>query len=102
MDPRIKASRSQEKRLAQKLGGTTVAGSGSGWAVKNDVRTDVWSVECKTTTKASYTLTHASLLNAEKNAILDMREMAFAIEMKGRNWIVVSEDNFLRLTAKER
>ncbi|MEV7902200.1 hypothetical protein [Streptomyces anulatus] len=101
MDRRIKSSRDQEKRLAQKLGGATTAGSGNGWAVKNDVRNATWSVECKTTAAARFSLTHRDLINAEKNAILDLRDMAFAIEMCGRRWVVVSEDIFLRLIAHE-
>lgn len=101
MDRRIKSSREQEKRLAQKMGGATTAGSGNGWAVKNDVRNKAWSVECKTTGNSRFSLTHADLINAEKHAILDFREMAFAIEMCGRRWVVVSEETFLRLIEDE-
>ncbi|MFC9505372.1 hypothetical protein [Streptomyces sp. NPDC057002] len=101
MDRRIKASRDQEKRLASKIGGTTTAGSGNGWAVKNDVRNKAWSIECKTTTRSSFTLTHSTLVNAEKNAILDMRDMALAVEMCGRTWVVISEQTFLRLIEHE-
>lgn len=101
MDRRIKASRTQEKRLAQKIGGVTTAGSGNGWAVKNDVRNNKWSIECKTTTSSRFSVTHDALVNAEKNAILDMRNMAFVIEMRGRNWVVISEANFLRFLELE-
>ncbi|MFD9815101.1 hypothetical protein [Streptomyces sp. NPDC059080] len=101
MDRRIKASRTQEKRLAQDIGGTTTAGSGAGWAVKNDVRNAVWSIECKTTSAARFSLTHRDLINAEKNALLDLRDMAFAVEMQGRTWVVVSKETFLRLIERE-
>ncbi|MGW1180110.1 hypothetical protein [Streptomyces drozdowiczii] len=101
MDRRIKASRTQEKKLAKEIGGTTIAGSGSGWAVKNDVRNNAWSIECKTTTAARYSLTHRDLINAEKNALLDLRDMAFAIEMQGRTWVVLSKETFLRLIERE-
>ncbi|MGW3153683.1 hypothetical protein [Streptomyces sp. NPDC001089] len=101
MDRRIKASRDQEKRLARKVGGTTTARSGAGWAVKNDVRNTTWSIECKTTAAARFALTNRDLLGAEKNALLDMRHMAFAIEMCGRNWVVISEADFLRFLALE-
>ena len=101
MDRRIKASRTQEKRLAAQIGGTTTAGSGNGWAVKNDVRNNKWSIECKTTQAARFALTNRDLLNAERNALLDMREMAFAIEMCGRNWVVISQENFLRFLELE-
>lgn len=101
MDRRIKASRTQEKRTAAKIGGTTTAGSGAGWAVKNDVRNDKWSIECKTTGASRFALTNRALLAAERNALLDMREMAFSIEMCGRNWVVISEENFLRFLELE-
>jgi hypothetical protein len=97
MDARQRASRRQEKNIARTLGGRTVAGSGSGWAVKNDVRSDTWSVECKTTTKKSYSLTNDALLTAEKNALLDFRTMAFAIEMCGRTWVVLAYETFTEL-----
>jgi hypothetical protein len=101
MDRRIKASRDQEKRLARKVGGATTAGSGNGWAVKNDVRTTKWSIECKTTQASRFALTNRDLLRAERNALLDMREMAFCVELCGRNWVVISEENFLRFLELE-
>lgn len=101
MDRRIKASRSQEKRLAAKVSGVTTAGSGAGWAVKNDVRNTRWSIECKTTTSSRFTVTHDALVKAERNALLDMRQMAFVVELHGRNWVVISEENFLRFLELE-
>lgn len=101
MDRRIHASRRQEKNLARKIGGTTIAGSGAGWAVKNDVRNTTWSIECKTTASSRFTITHAALTLAEKNAVLDMREMAFVVEMQGRSWAVISVENFLRFLELE-
>lgn len=101
MDRRIKASRRQEKKLAKEIGGTTVAGSGNGWAVKNDVRNDAWSIECKTTTASRFSLTHRDLVNAETNALLDLRQMAFAIEMQDRTWVVLPKETFLRLIERE-
>lgn len=101
MDRRIKASRDQEKRMARKIRGRTTAGSGNGWAVKNDVRNAKWSIECKTTAAGRFTVTHEALVNAETNALLDMRDMAFAVEMRGRTWVVISEETFLRLMEHE-
>ncbi|MFE5853235.1 hypothetical protein ACFQ61_08435 [Streptomyces sp. NPDC056500] len=101
MDRRIKASRKQEKKLAKEIGGTTTPGSGNGWAVKNDVRNSVWSIECKTTNAARFTLAHRDLVQAEQHALLDLREMAFAIEMQGRTWVVISKESFLRWTERE-
>ncbi|WP_411087757.1 hypothetical protein [Streptomyces sp. 061-3] len=101
MDRRIKASRDQEKKLARDIGGTTTAGSGNGWAVKNDIRNSAWSIECKTTSAARFSLTHRDLIHAERNALLDLRDMAFAIDMQGRTWVVLSKESFLRLIERE-
>ncbi|KJK56222.1 hypothetical protein [Saccharothrix sp. ST-888] len=97
MDERIRASRRQETNLARAVGGRRTSGSGNGWAVKNDVRNEKWSIECKTTSKQSYSLTHKALVAAEKNALLDFRTMAFAVEMCGRTWVVLSYETFASL-----
>jgi hypothetical protein len=95
MDPRVRASRTQEKRVAKDLGGRVTPGSGNGWAVKNDVRNDTWSIECKTTTTKGFRLTGAALQLAERQAILDGREMAFITEIEGRMWVTISYAAFL-------
>ena len=64
-------SRRQEQRAAEGLGGRTTPGSGAGWAVKNDVRTEDRSFEVKYTDKKSYSLKLEDLLRAERHALLD-------------------------------
>lgn len=97
MDRRIKASRDQEKRLAREMGGRVTPGSGNGWITKNDVKTEKWSLECKTTTKLSYSLKDSELRLAERQALLEDREMAFVIDMQGRTWVVLSFETFASL-----
>lgn len=101
MDPRIRASRKQEARVARDQAGRVTPGSGNGWAVKNDVKSAEWSFECKTTTKNSYRLTAGALAMAERNALLDGREMAFVTEINGRMWVTLSYENFTALTQEE-
>ena len=73
-------SRRQEQAAAARLGGHRVSGSGSGWATKNDVRTDDLSIEIKYTDKKSYTLRLEDLLKAERNALVDSgRESGFLV-----------------------
>ncbi|MFF1701297.1 hypothetical protein [Streptomyces sp. NPDC058252] len=94
----LKKSQKQEKRGAELLGGTVNAGSGNGWVRKNDVRTPEYSVEYKVTGKISYSLKDKELITAEKQALLDGREMLFGTQMaSGRNWITMSEETFLML-----
>lgn len=94
MDPRIKASRKQERRVAAHYGGRRTPGSGNGWALKNDVRTATHSFELKTTGKGQYTLKAKELEEGERHALLDGRDFVFGVEMNGRNWIVLSEEDF--------
>jgi hypothetical protein len=96
-----KDSLTQERRVAKDIGGYPVAASGAGWAVKNDVRNAKWSIECKTTSKQQFTLTHRALTTAETHALLDNREMAFVIEMVGRQWVVLSYENYLQLAGED-
>ncbi len=94
----LKKSQKQERRGAQILGGTVNAGSGNGWVRKNDVRTPEYSVEYKVTGKKQYALKEAELTTAERQSLIDGREMLFGIQMEsGRNWIVMSEETFLTL-----
>lgn len=101
MDPRIRASRKQERRVAEDMGGRTTPGSGSKWFVKNDVLAPGWSVECKTTTGTSYSLKLKDLKTAEKNALLDNRQMAFVIAMDGHHYAVLPYSTFLALLPQE-
>jgi hypothetical protein len=100
MDP-LKASRKQEKRGAIKYGGSLNAGSGNKDR-KNDVRTDDLSIEYKYTGKKSFSLKQDELLQAERHALLDGREMAFGIQMGDRHWVVLSEETFEALLIGSR
>jgi hypothetical protein len=90
----LKRSQRQEKGLAAKYDGKVSPGSGNGWIHKNDVRNDTFSFEAKTTEKRQYTLKLDDLKLAEQHALLSGREMVFAIEMGGRNWMVLSQETF--------
>lgn len=67
----LKRSRLQERRAAANLGGSVNSGSGNQWRRKNDVRTEIESVELKTTTKDSYSLKAVDISTMVKNALLD-------------------------------
>ncbi len=57
MDERKLRSKKQEKRVASELKGRTQPASGALWGAKADVRSDLFLVECKTTSKSFYRLT---------------------------------------------
>lgn len=70
------------------------SGSGNGPYRKNDVRSEEFSVECKTTEKKSYSLKLDDLLKAEKYALLDGRTMLFFLEICGYRYVVMTEADF--------
>jgi len=92
-----KRSRRQEERVAERFGGQATPGSGNGWARKNDVRTPEISFEMKYTDKKQFTLKAHDLEQGERYALLDGRDFVFGIEMCGRRWVVVSEDDYASL-----
>jgi Holliday junction resolvase len=92
----LRASQRQENRIAGRLNGQRTPGSGNGFR-KNDVRTEDLSLEMKYTGKKQFTLKADDLEQGERHAIMDGRDFAFGIEMNGRNWVIISEDDFVLL-----
>jgi len=97
MNDDLKRSQRQERDWAKDLGGRTTPGSGNTWARKNDVRSPRWSVELKTTAKKQFTLRASELQEAERHALMDGREFAFGIEMAGRTWVVMEQNDWHRM-----
>lgn len=89
-----KDSVKQEKRGAKKYGGRTTPGSGNTPWAKNDMRTPTESWEYKVTSAKSFSLKAVDLEQAEQYALLDGRDMRFGIQMNGRNWVVLSEEEY--------
>lgn len=96
--PGQRRSRRQERDGARALGGAATPGSGNGWVRKNDVTTVKHSIEYKTTAKGSYRLTLEDLKTAERNALLDGRDMVFVVDIAGREFAVVTVDHFLEMS----
>lgn len=96
----IKASQRQERRIANTFGGRRTPGSGNKWFAKNDVRSQDVSFEVKYTGKKQYTLKASELEQGEKNALIDGRDFVFGIEMNKRNWIVISEEDYITLRTR--
>jgi hypothetical protein len=92
-----KRSRLQEARAAEDYKGKRTPGSGNQWHSKGDIKTDDYLIECKTTTKASYSLKYQDLLKIWKEAILESRTPLFEIEFStiGMNFVVLEKNDFL-------
>lgn len=90
----LKKSQRQERAAAKRYGGQVNPGSGNGWVHKNDVRTDVLSIEAKYTDKKQYTLKLDDLHTAEKIALVDGRDVIFLISFSGEEFCVVREADY--------
>lgn len=91
-------SRKQEDRLAKVLVGKRNAGSGAFWSRKGDVRSDLYLVEAKWTSKASMSIKASDLEKIVNEAVLDGRIPVFAFQLMGVSYITLLEDDFLELS----
>lgn len=65
---------------------------------KNDVRSDEWLVEAKRTdNRKSITIKAADLEDVRKNAAKTGRSPALAVELNSRNYVILTEADFLEL-----
>ncbi len=97
----MKASQAHEKRLAKVIGGARVAGSGSFWSRKGDVRSDKYLIEHKYTANKSYSLKAEDLQKLENEAIMVGREPLFCISLGGKNYVIQTEDDWLAMVDLE-
>jgi hypothetical protein len=96
-----RASRLQERKAARDYGGRTTPGSGNQWFKKGDVSTLNQLIECKTTTKDSYTLKYADLRKIWQEAILEDKCPLFEIYFSSydRAYVVLDKQDYLELRA---
>src|SRR5579862_9282445 len=90
-------SKLQEARAARDYGGRTQPGSGNQWHSKADVKTPTELVECKTTTKGSYSLKAADLGKLWKQAITEYKTPVFEIEFDGLTCVVLDKNDYLAM-----
>ena len=91
-------SQQQEKRVAKKVGGTTNAGSGSGWRRQNDVREDGVLWEMKRTDGKSISISLKDWEKLRTNALMEDRMPAMHLEIGRRRLVVLSEDDYMEMT----
>lgn len=92
-----KAWERQEARLAQALSGSRRPGSGAFWSAKGDVRTADQLIEAKQTGKKQITLRADVLRKIELEAVAEGRTPVLAIEVAGRDYVVLMLDDFTEL-----
>ena len=69
--------------------------SGAGWVRKNDVRTEDLLVENKYTDKKSYSIKSEEMVKLARTAILEDRMPVLQVDLGGRSYVVLLEDDFL-------
>lgn len=92
-----KQSQKHERRLANKIGGSTTAASGAFWSRKGDARSEQYLIEHKYTAAKSYRLTKADLNKVLKEALMVGRIPLFCIHMDGYDLVVQFEDDFFEM-----
>lgn len=92
-----KQSQRHERRLEKAISGKRTAASGAFWSRKGDVRSDDLLVEHKYTAAKSISLTHTVLDKIRTEAIMDGRMPVLAFHLCGRDYVVISEDDFLSM-----
>ena len=94
-------SNRQEKKVAKAVGGKQTANSGATPFSKGDVRTDLFLIECKTSTtlKQSFTVKREWFDKNEEEAFaMGKPYNAIAIDFgDGDNHYIISEELFIRL-----
>lgn len=80
--------------MAKVLKGKTTPASGSIRGFKGDVFTDKYLVECKYTDKKQFTLKLDVLEKIEMEALLKNKIPLLAVEIKGKNYIIMKEEDF--------
>ena len=95
-----KQSQKHEKRLAKKVGGSKTAASGAFWSRKGDVRSHDLLIEHKWTGKKSFSIKAAEVEKIVTEAIIDSRMPVFGISLNNKNYVLLTEDDFLEMREK--
>lgn len=90
-------SRRQEERTAKGFGGRRQPGSGNSWSRKGDVSTPILLIENKWTGNNSLTLKAVDLEKITSEATAEGRVPAFVIELRGREYVLLTKDDVLEL-----
>ncbi len=92
-----KRSKKQEERTAEKYKGSRNIMSGAGWVRKNDVRAIKLLIENKFTDKKSFSIKSEELVKLDRTAILEDRVPVLQVDLGGRSYVVLLEDDFLAM-----
>ena len=90
-------SKRREERTAGRYNGSRNVMSGAGWVRKNDVRTIDLLIENKFTDKKSYSIKSNEMVKLSRTAILEDRIPVLQVDLGGRSYVVLLENDFLEM-----
>mgnify|MGYP000406817194 FL=1 len=92
-----KRSKQQEERTAERYNGSRNVMSGAWLVRKNDVRTIDLLIENKFTDKKSYSIKSNEMVKLSRTAILEDRIPVLQVDLGGRSYVVLLENDFLEM-----
>jgi len=89
----------KEKDDAKSFGGREQPRSGAGWKNKQDVKTDMFLIENKTTIKKSFSVKHKYWKEIKTNAVLEGRMPLLSIRFleDDTDLVVLDKDDLIEL-----
>jgi|TARA_Y100000310_G_scaffold67392_1_gene62719 hypothetical protein len=90
-------SKKQEERSAETYKGSRNVMSGAGWVRKNDIRAEDLLIENKFTDKKAYSIKSEEMVKLARTAILEDRVPVLQVDLGGRSYVVLLEDDFLEM-----
>lgn len=100
----LKRSKRQERKTAKELGGKRVPLSGAHWTAKGDVSAEKELVECKQTSRKSYTLSAAVLEKILHEAYRAAKRPVLQVQFthgKGGRYAIIPWTDYLALRGEE-
>lgn len=95
----MKSWQKKERKDEEDFKGRRTPASGGKSGFKGDVKADDWLVECKHTTKKSFSITKDLWEKVYSEALLADRKPALSIEFSdGKEIVTISKDDFMELT----
>lgn len=91
----------KEKKDQKDFGGKRVKGSGNQWYAPGDVKHNEYLIDSKHTEKKSYSITLETWDKLYEEALFSYRIPMLSLQIQDTELVVLSKDDFLRLTTKK-
>lgn len=93
-------SKIQEINTAKAFRGKTIVASGALWFAKSDVKSDLFQIECKYTSKVEYILEYKTLEKIRQEAAnegkIPLMEVWFKDSKEEKKYVIINKSDFYR------